>query len=163
VVRDEGGGASRSTEPATGTSAATDVSLREYLMAAIQAEARRSDARFDAMQQAVDAAFASSQRAIDKTNEALEARFEGVNEFRATLSDQASNFVTKDALASLTDKLQAAIDQNRKDLDALEKRLDLKEGQEAGSRLTTGTLVTVITVGVGVIGLIVVIVGVLSR
>lgn len=160
---DEGGGASRSTEPAAGTSASTDVSLREHLEAKILAESKRADARFDAMEAAVTAAFASAQRALEKTNQAMESRFEGVNEFRSALSDQAGSFVTKDALAALTDKLESATDQVRKDLDALERRFDLREGQEAGSRLTTGTLVTVITVGVGVIGLIVVIVGVLSR
>jgi len=158
----EGGGASRTTDPAAGTSAATDVSLREYFMALLRAEQLRSDERFKSMQDAVDAAFESSQRAIDKTNESLERRFEGVNEFRATLSDQAAHFVTKDSLNSLTDKLQAAIDQNRKDLDALEKKFDLREGQEQGSKITTGTLVTVITVSVGVIGLIVVVVNVLT-
>jgi DNA anti-recombination protein RmuC len=161
-MRDEGGGASRSTDSAWGTSQATDVSLREHLTELIRQTEKRSDERFEAMQKAVDAAFASSQRAIDKTNEALDKRFEGVNEFRQTLSDQAVTFVTKDSMSALTDKLQASIDNNRRDLDALAKRLDLREGQEAGSKLTTGTLVTIITVGVGVIGLIVVIANVVT-
>lgn len=41
-MNDEGGGASRSTDPAAGTSSATDVSLREW----ITANQRRNDERF---------------------------------------------------------------------------------------------------------------------
>jgi hypothetical protein len=163
AVRDDGGGASRSTDPAAGTSSATDVSLREYFTALLKAERDRVDDRFDSMQAAVDAAFDSSQRAIKVTNEAMERRFEGVNEFRETLSDQARSFVTKDVLDSMLDKLQSADDQNQKDIDALEKKFDKREGQEEGSKLTIGTLVTVITLGVGVIGLLIVVAGVVLK
>ena len=158
----EGGGASRSTDPATGTSTATDISLREYLVSLIAATERASDARFEAMKQMVDNAFKSSQEAIRKAEAATEKRFESVNEFRAVLTDQQRHLVTRDVLNSVADKLQASIDRNRDDLDSLAKRLDLREGQEAGQRLTMGTLVAIITVAVAVIGAVVVIVNVLT-
>src|SRR5687767_6417131 len=44
-MADEGGGASRSTEPASGTSAATDVSLREHLAQRLSETERRIDER----------------------------------------------------------------------------------------------------------------------
>ena len=43
---DDGGGASRSTDPAAGTSSATDVSLREYLNEKIQADRKLNNERF---------------------------------------------------------------------------------------------------------------------
>lgn len=48
MTAEEGGGASRTTDPAAGSSAATDVSLREYLMEAI-------DGRFRYLRSSVDA------------------------------------------------------------------------------------------------------------
>jgi hypothetical protein len=59
------------------------VSLREYLHAEIAAVEQLSQAPFDAM-----------QRAVDKALEATDRRFEGVNEFRATLSDQADEHLS---------------------------------------------------------------------
>lgn len=153
-MTEEGGGASRTTDPAAGTSAATDVSLREYLMAQITAAERRADLRFEAMKEQVAAAFASSQRAIDKADMATEKRFEGVNEFRAALSDQATRFVTAQTLAVLADKLADGIARNREDLDALATRIDLREGQVQGSRLTAGNLVALASVSIAALGLI---------
>lgn len=156
-MSDSGGGASETTEPAYGSSAATDVSLRTYLIALINGAEQRSDERFRHMKEMVESAFESAQTAITKADIATEKRFEGVNEFRAALSDQASQFVTRDAMASLADKIDSQIGQHRKDLDAIVRRLDLREGQAQGSRITTGILVTVTTVAVGVIGLVVVV------
>ncbi len=153
-----GGGASKSTDPAAGTSSATDVSLREYLVALIVNSEKSADQRFHHMTEMVDAAFASAQKAIDKADIATEKRFEGVNEFRAALSDQSRDFITRDALVSLADKLDAQITRNREDLDALSKRVDLREGQTQGSRLTTGYLVTALAATGGVIGTIIVLV-----
>jgi hypothetical protein len=154
---DEGGGASRSTDPAAGTSTATDVSLREYLTALIEGVEQRSQVRYANLESKVQAAFDSSQTAIQKAETATEKRFEGVNEFRAALSDQAAHFVTREAMAAMADKFDTQISQYRKDLETLGRRLDVREGQTQGSRLTTGILVTVTTVAVGVLGLVVVI------
>jgi hypothetical protein len=158
----DGGGASRSTDPAAGTSSATDVSLREYLTALIQAAEIRSDARFEAMQDAVRTAFGESQKAITKAETATEKRFESVNEFRSALTDQATRFVTRDALASLSDKLQAGIDRNRDDLDTLSQRLDLQQGETSGARLTKASFYVGVTLAVGIIGLLIVLANYLS-
>ena len=160
---DEGGGASRTTDPAAGSSAATDVSLREYLMAQITAAEKRSDLRFESMKEQVLSAFESSQRAIDKADIATEKRFEGVNEFRAALSDQASRFVTTETLNSLGDKLEASIERNRDDLDKLSKRIDLREGEVQGSRLTWGNMAALIGAAAAGIGAIIVIANILTN
>lgn len=151
-----GGGASRSTDPAAGSSAATDVSLREYVTLMVRGMEERIDQRFVAMQAAVDAAFDNSQRAIDKADTATEKRFEGVNEFRAALSDQATRFVTAETMAAVNEKLEAAIQRNRDDLDALSKRVDRREGQTEGSRLTTGWIITAVGLAATAVGIFVV-------
>jgi hypothetical protein len=153
---DEGGGASRTTDPAYGTSTATDVSLREYLVARLNAIEKNTALQFEAMKDAVEAAFENSQRAIDKADIATEKRFEGVNEFRAALSDQATRFVTTETLAALGDKLQASINRNQDDLIALTKRVDLREGQTEGTRVTTGWLVAMAGIAIASIGAFVV-------
>jgi hypothetical protein len=142
----EGGGASRSTDPAAGTSTGTDVSLREYLTQQINAVERRTEQRFESMKQAVDLALQANER-----------RFDSVNEFRATLSDQASHFVTRDTLEALSEKLQSSIDRNAEDLNKLSRRVDLREGQEAGSRLTAGKLYAAIGAAIAVLGLVIVV------
>ncbi len=152
----EGGGASRSTDPAAGTSAATDVSLREYLTALISAAESRSDARFEAMKQTVETAFHASQVAVGKAEEATAKRFDGVNEFRAALSDQAATFVSRPTIDALVEKLEAQIDRNRQDLDALARRIDVREGQLQGSKVTIGNLIALVTVAAAIIATIVV-------
>lgn len=156
-MRDEGGGASRSTDPAAGSSAATDVSLREYLTALIISVEKRSDERFGEMKLAVDTAFKEAQKAIDKADSATEKRFEGVNEFRAQLSDQATRFVTRETLDALVAKLEVQIDRNREDLDDLSKRVDLREGQTVGSKTTSATVTQLVTVSIMAVGLLVVV------
>lgn len=46
-------------------------------------------------QTAMQAAFSAAKEAVLKAEAASEKRFEGVNEFRKTLSDQAGTFATK--------------------------------------------------------------------
>lgn len=132
------------------------MSLREYLMAQINAAERRSDQRFEDMREQVEKAFIASQLAIDKADMATEKRFEGVNEFRAALTDQAARFVTQDTLAQLADKLQLGIERNREDLDALSKKLDIRQGEIQGSRLTWGNMAALLAAFATVIGLLVV-------
>ena len=155
-MNDEGGGASRSTDPAAGTSSATDVSLREYVTLMVQAEMRRVNERFHAVETATEKAFENSQRAIDKADLATEKRFEGVNEFRAALSDQASRFVTAEQLKTLAEKLEAGYTRNREDIDRINVRLERREGETAGSRLTWGAMATLLAAFATIIGILVI-------
>ena len=55
----------------------------------------RTKERFASMKIAVDAALAAADRAVTKAEIATEKRFEGVNEFRETLRDQASTLLPR--------------------------------------------------------------------
>lgn len=74
------------------------VSLREYV-----------EARFEAQEKAVQSALAAAEKAVIKAETASEKRFESVNEFRNTLSDQARLLMpraeTEQALKGLADKI----------------------------------------------------------
>jgi hypothetical protein len=61
------------------------------------------DRVFAQQEKAVEAALAAAEKAVSKAEDAAEKRFESVNEFRQTLSDQTATFLTrKEALAALT-------------------------------------------------------------
>lgn len=110
---------------------------------------RRVNQRFDAVEKATAQAFENSQRAIDKADVATEKRFEGVNEFRAALADQAANFVTRADLTALTEKVDIQIK-------SLQESRATSEGQDAGARLTYGSLAALLAAFATVIGLLVV-------
>jgi hypothetical protein len=65
--------------------------------------------RFQAQQEAVQAALQSAKEAVLKAEDSASKRFDSVNEFRQTLSDQAGSFVRKDAadaqFASVNDRM----------------------------------------------------------
>jgi hypothetical protein len=57
--------------------------------------------RFADQQDAVGAALRAAEKATDKADAASEKRFEGVNEFRETLKDQQSTFITRTEVYAL--------------------------------------------------------------
>lgn len=62
---------------------------------------RRYSERFDAQEGANRLALDAAEKAVLKAETAAERRFEGVNEFRQTLSDQAATFITRKEVEAL--------------------------------------------------------------
>jgi hypothetical protein len=60
-----------------------------------QADAMAVSAALSAADRAVAAALAAADRAVSKAEEAAEKRFDGVNEFRGQLADQASTLMPR--------------------------------------------------------------------
>lgn len=83
----------------------TTATLKEYVDAQFSAILRLLDERKDAQQQAIAAALASVKEAIQKAENATERRFDSVNEFRQTLTDQAGTFATRDQVETLKEDL----------------------------------------------------------
>lgn len=167
MVEDVGGGASRSTDPAAGTSAATDVSLREYLIQAIENSRRECRESIKSVERAISAADANTAENIKTALLSIDRRFDGVNEFRGALDDLSKQMAKKTDVDNLADKVVAAdralesrfealYQRNRDDIDKISGRLNIREGQDTGSQLTKGALLAVVTVVVAVLGLIVV-------
>jgi hypothetical protein len=94
-----------------------------------------------AQQLAVAAAMASAKEAVTKAEIANEARFTSVNEFRATLSDQAATFITRTEHDVLIERI------NR-----LEGRIDLKDGRGAGVNAAWAVGIAALAGLIGILG-----------
>lgn len=83
-----------------------------------------------------DAQHRADLRAVDHAQEALEKRLEKLNELRAEVSTDRSQFLTRDTYATAHDGLVAQVAD-------LQKRVTLAEGRVSGTTSTTGLLLAV--------------------
>lgn len=115
--------------------------LREADQLAIQAA-------LVAQEKAVAAALAATKEAVLKAETASEKRFESVNEFRKTLSDQTNTFLPRPEYVAnhkaLEDKIQALTD-----------RMNVTTGQSQGSDSTVTKIIAAIGVSATILGIIV--------
>ncbi|WP_158708803.1 hypothetical protein [Streptomyces sp. NRRL S-920] len=121
--------------------------LRAHVGAIFEERDKRYDQRFNDLDMATKAALAASEKAVNKAENAMERRFEGVNEFRSTLSDQASQFMTR--LEAV-----AAIERNSERIQELTDRLNRSEGKGAGLNAGWAYLIAGVTVIAAVVGII---------
>lgn len=161
-MSEQGGGASRSTDPAAGSSAATDVSLREYLMQAIQDSRRECRDNIAHLEKHFDEVQRHNEEVARENMADITRRFDGVNEFRDALSDLSKLMATKDNLGRVEEKFETAIQAQSARLTTIERRFDVREGQQAGSRLTYGNMAALLAVAATIIGIIVVLANWLS-
>jgi len=92
----------------------------------------------------IKAALDAAEKAIGKSEAAYEKRFEAVNEFRQTLSDQAATFMPR------TEALQRA-DTNADKIDGLASRMDRIEATKGGADANWTKLGGFVAVGVGLL------------
>jgi len=99
-----------------------------------------------AAEKAVSTAMASADRAVLKAENAAEKRFEGVNEFRATLADQAARLMPRQesevSLAAMREKIDAAL-----------IRVNTMEANKHGATDNTKMLLAALGAAVAVAGL----------
>ncbi len=97
----------------------------DHVLAIVQQKDATYSMHFEAIEKATAAALSAADRAVLKAEAAAEKRFEGVNEFRNTLSDQQRNLMPRAEveviMRGLTDKIGA-----------LEKQLDTVMGEKRG-------------------------------
>jgi hypothetical protein len=67
----------------------------DALTAAFLSQQTAMKTAFDVAEKAVNAALAAADRAVSKAELAADKRFEGVNEFRATLADQQRTLIPR--------------------------------------------------------------------
>lgn len=84
---------------------AVTVPLREYFEALREADQLAIAAALAGAEKAVAAALAAAEKAVLKAERAAELRFEGVNEFRQTLNDQALTFASKEKVDSIETRM----------------------------------------------------------
>lgn len=86
--------------------AETDIAV---LRAVIEEMDRRYVAMSAAQERATKVALEAQEKAILKAEAAAEKRFDSVNEFRKTLTDQAGTFATREAVNGQVESLKADI------------------------------------------------------
>ena len=109
MIEDAGGGASRSTDPAAGSSAATDVSLREYIAQTINALDRQITTELKALRRETQTARENARAAVQKAEQAQERRLDLLNEFRAQAADESRKYAQRDVVEPRIEKLEAAL------------------------------------------------------
>ncbi len=135
--------------------------LREYLDVRLAEMDRRYSERFEAQTKALDAAFLSAQtavqaallsaeKAVTKAETAAERRFESVNEFRATLSDQARELMSRAEatalLAALDAKITGLAEKNDATALRVEKMASTSHGMQSGWQILVGAVALFATV-----------------
>lgn len=85
------------------------ISLKEYVNDKFANLEKAIDVRFESVTQATKEALSSSNKAIDKSDIAMEKRFDSVNEFRSTLSDQAAKFIIRTEFELVVNRLEQDI------------------------------------------------------
>lgn len=118
-----------------------------------EADNLRLQQRFDASEAALKAALlaadtatqtamTAAEKAVAKAETATEKRFESVNEFRQTLSDQTQTFISRVEFEALRDTYVARISD-------LSSRLDKTEGAKTGLSNGWAILVAAATLALG--------------
>lgn len=122
------------------------ISLKEYINDKLASLEKSTDSRFESVTINTNAALAAADRAVNKAEAASEKRFDAVNEFRATLSDQQRTLMPRAESEILIRGLNDKID-------ALNLTTITKQSKDVGQREGMWT----VSVVAGIVSIIVVI------
>lgn len=111
-----------------------DLALRERH----DKDVRYLNSKIEGLEKLMNARFVSQEKARKISSTAIDARFESVNEFRATLSDQTKDFVTREVIESTNKDVERRISE-------IESRLAGYDGRIIGWSAGIGFLVLVIS------------------
>lgn len=91
--------------------------------------------------------IAALERATSVASEAMDKRLDGMNEFRDTLRDQASRFITEKEVISQLDAIKAQIN-------ALEKFQAIIESKASMNAVYLSYLIGIVGLIIGIVGLL---------
>jgi hypothetical protein len=123
----KGGAMAHSEKPDYLVSPTSTVALRDYFTLWLERLEVFYTRRFEDLDAKTTLALAAADKAVTKAEIATEKRFEGVNEFRATLADQAARLMPREEASSKFSNIE-------KDISALEK--DIQKLREDRSGVT---------------------------
>lgn len=109
--------------------------LREHFTALLEAERGKNEVRFQ-----------GTQKAIEKAEASVDRRLEGMNEFRASLADQAGRLMPR----AEADNRFSGINEQLKDISS---RIDRQEGRGSGLNAGWGYLVGAVGLLAGLIAI----------
>jgi hypothetical protein len=107
----------------------------------------RYEQRFKAMDEKTSLALTASEKAVSKAETATEKRFDAVNEFRGTLSDQARLLIPREEVnarfISYDQKVEALKEQISKDISSLKESRSEGAGRTATWAVVFGLAIVV--------------------
>ena len=119
---------------------------------AIMAERDRSYiSQIQALKEAVSSALISADKAVSKAETASEKRFDSVNEFRAALTDNNTNFVRHDYYNERHSSLEVRVDNVNEKVNELLRRWEATKGRGGAFSDIGGWIVALITSGIAIL------------
>lgn len=129
------------------------------LDAAVLSQKEAMHTAFIAADRAVVAALESAEKAVNKAEMASEKRFSSVNEFRATLTDQAATFMTTPVAEAryvgITEKIDSQVERTNQRFVDINHRLDISDGRDSGSAARDAKMFAVIGAAGGLLAIII--------
>jgi hypothetical protein len=135
VVSDRGGGASRSTDPASGSSAATDVSLREHVTLLVNSLDRHLTSEIAALRRETTQANRNSERAIEVAAEEAKERLAAHNGLIEQMRQQANAFASRESLDDFKAERHQALDTFKAEADKRFGRIEKFQAMLTGGML----------------------------
>lgn len=156
-MSEEGGGASRSTDPAAGSSAATDVSLREHVEMqiryehdltdqAINYERRMTDRENELRAMALAIKEEADKAALELDRQIRAYKDEKQNEFRGALDDLSQQMATRRELSDAKDQIATVIK-------PLADYVSSQQGRSAGIGVSANVVATLVGIMLVIAGL----------
>jgi hypothetical protein len=102
-----------------------DVTLIKHIESLLAEKDKRDEQRFQAQSLSITMALAAAEKAVTKAEMATEKRFDSVNEFRNTLSDQAKTLLSRTEFEASRDSLAEKVSD-------LSSRMDRNDGRSGG-------------------------------
>lgn len=160
---DAGGGASRSTDPAAGSSTGTDVSLREHLEALRQADRRlevERDRRYSELaierEKALKIKETADLAALDLARQIQTYKDEKANELREQINSERGLYLTREEYSAAHVALAEKMDQAVK---PLAEFVQSQQGRQQGIGVIAATIVGSVTVIAAVVAIVIKLVG----
>jgi len=126
-----------------------------HLREIINERDRLYQSQFKAIEEKTSLALSASKEAVSKAETATEKRFEAVNEFRSTLSDQAANLIPRSEanvrFGGIEGKLDEFKSEVKKEISSLRESRSESGGKSQTWVLIVGVLLSVLGPAVGVL------------
>ncbi len=132
--------------------------LKEYFDGLMVERDRRYAAEAAAIREAVNIAASAATKAVEKAEAATERRFESVNEFRSTLTDQTATFISRMEHHAQVEALKLLLERQAEDIRQLRSVQDTSQGERRGTSSTTYVVGAVLALVLTAVGIVVTIV-----
>ena len=107
--------------------------------------------QIQALKDAVSNAMADADKALSKAETASEKRFDSVNEFRAALTDNNTNFVRHDYYNERHNSLEVRVDSVNEKVNELLRRWEATRGRGGAFSDIGGWIIALITSGIAIL------------